>query len=111
MNNITFVMGIVLTMLILFLSLGAQGARAADMDDVTLQVLESNDPADIVNDISLPDVDDSRDAMHDNSHDMEDDVHNAQDEIKDDIDDSRDDIEDSIDEAEVEGDNPTSEGD
>lgn len=111
MNNATFVMGIVLTMLILFLSLGAQAVEAADMEDVTLQVLESNDPSEIVNNISLPDFEMNYNGMHDSSHDMEDGVHDAHDEIEDDISDTRDDIDDSIDEAEVEGDAPNSEGD
>ncbi len=114
MNNTTFVMGVVLTMLILFLSVGSHAAEAADMGDVTLQVLESNDPADIVNDISLPDVtemdshDDTRSASHDAAHDIEDQVRDAHDEIEDDIDDTKDDIDDSIDEAEVDHEEPPS---
>ena len=112
MNNTTFVMGIVLTMLILFLSLGAHAVEAAEMGDVTLQVLESNDPSDIVNDIDLPDVtedrthDEARSASHDSAHEIEDQVREAHDEIEDEIDDTRDDIDDSIDEAEVENEDP-----
>lgn len=110
MNNTTFVMGIVLTMLILFLSMGSHAAQAADMGDVTLQVLEENDPTDIVNDIDLPDLkgedvgDSMRMGSHEAAHDIEDQVRDTHDEIEDDIDDTRDDIDDSLDEVEV--DNP-----
>jgi hypothetical protein len=118
MNNATFVMGIVLTMLILFLSLSAQAVEAADMADVTLQVLESNDPSGIVNNIELPDIvtvehdssNDKHDSSHDAKHDIEDNVHDAHDGIEDDISDTRDDITDSLDQAEVEGDDPQSDG-
>lgn len=110
MNNTTFVMGIVLTMLILFLSLGTHAAQAADMGDVTLQVLEQNDPTEIVNDIDLPDLkgedvdDPMRTDSHEATHDIEDQVRDTHDEIEDDIDDTRDDIDDDLDEVEV--DNP-----
>lgn len=113
MNNTTFVMGIVLTMLILFLSLGSHAAQAADMGDVTLQVLEENDPTDIVNDIDLPDLkgEDVDDAMrmdsHEAEHEIEDQVRDTHDEIEDDIEDTRDDIDDSLDEAEEENELPS----
>jgi hypothetical protein len=115
MNNATFVMGIVLTMLILFLSLGTHAAQAAEMGDVTLQVLEKNDPTDIVNDIDLPDlkVEDGNDTLardsHEATHEIEDQVRDAHDEIEDDIDDTKDDIEDSIDQAEVDNEDPPTE--
>jgi hypothetical protein len=111
MNNTTFVMGIVLTMLILFLSLGSHGAQAADMGDVTLQVLEGNDPTDIVNDIDLPDLkgEDGEDAArvdsHEAAHEIEDQVRDTHDEIEDDINDTRDDIDDSLDAAEEDTEN------
>lgn len=112
MNNTTFVMGVVLTMLILFLSLGSHAAEAADMGDVTLQVLESNDPSDIVNDIRLPDVtemdghDEMRSSSHGVTHDIEDQVRDSHDEIEDEIDETKDDIDDSIDEVEVDHEEP-----
>ncbi len=115
MNNATFVMGIVLTMLILFLSMGSHAAEAADMGDVTLQVLDSNDPTDIVNDIDLPDLkaDSRNDAVgtgsHEATHEVEDQVQDTHDEIEDDIDDTRDDIDDSIDEVEVDNEDPPEE--
>lgn len=115
MNNATFVMGIVLTMLILFLSLGSHAAQAADMGDVTLQVLEKNDPADIVNDIDLPDLnnEDKKNALgmemdaHEAAHEIEDQARDTHDEIEDDIGDARDDIDDSLDEAEVDNPDPS----
>lgn len=113
MNNTTFVMGVVLTMLILFLSLTTHSAQAADMGDVTLQVLEKNDPMDIVNDIDLPnlkgeEVDDAmRMDSHEATHEIEDQVRDTHDEIEDDIDDTRDDIDDSLDEVEVDNEDPS----
>ncbi len=112
MNDTTPVTGIVLALLVISLSLSAQAVEAADMDDVTLQILESNDPSDIVNNIELPEIDSvyQSDEIHDNSHesthDVDENVHDIRDEVEDDIDDAKDDIEDSLEEAEEESDDP-----
>jgi peptidoglycan hydrolase CwlO-like protein len=107
MNNTTFVMGVVLTMLILFLALSAHAVEAADMGDVTLQVLESNDPSGIINDIELPDARDID--KYDSKREIEEHIGETQNEIENDIDEITDDIDDSIDEAEVDKEDPPDE--
>jgi len=111
MNNATFVMGIVLTMLILFLSVGAHAVEAAEVADVTLQVLEEDDPSGLINEISLPAIDEAnggqgvgdtgKDAS-DHQQSIAEEAEDTHNEVEDDIGDTQDEIDDSVEEAEEE---------
>jgi len=111
MNNATFVMGIVLTMLILFLSVGAHAVEAAEVADVTLQVLEDDDPTGLINEISLPAIEemdggqnigDAGKEANDHQQDIAEEAQDTHDEVEDDIGDTREDIDESVEEAEEE---------
>jgi len=79
-------------------------AQASELDDVTMQVLESNEPAEVTSDISLPEVDNSvnqqqeQDDVSSNSNDVNDD---SSSEAQQSADDSRSEIESEM-ENEVE---------
>lgn len=107
--------------LALILPLGA--AQAAELDDVTMQVLDSNDPSEMTNDIALPEIekstaqdqeesststdeatDDSRDdteqSMDDTKSDIEAEMENEVEDTTQEAEDSRQEVEDSVNEIE-----------
>lgn len=119
MNKTAMVMAIAMG-----LSFGT--VQAAEIDDLTLQVVDSNDPADMVNEIELPDVEkaavddgrveqDSRDGMEQDSPDameqeaednkgdvsseMENEIEDTKQQVEDQVDDTQDEVEDVQNEA------------
>jgi hypothetical protein len=96
----------------LVFGLSFSAVHAAEVDDLTMQVIDSNDPADVVNEIELPDVEknaledsqvssDSHDALEQDAEDsksemsseMETDVEDARQQVEDSVDSTRDDVE------------------
>lgn len=95
--------------LALLLPMGA--AQAGNLDDLTMQVMESNDPSSSINEMSLPDFDkssvdthrDKRDeAAHsaaDSRNEIESSVDDSKHEVADTMDDSRDQAQTAVDDS------------
>jgi hypothetical protein len=84
----------------LLLPFGA--TQAAELDDVTMQVLESNDPSEMTNDIALPEIEKSvGQEQEDTSSNHEDTIGDSRDDAEKSADENKSDIESEM-ESEVE---------
>jgi hypothetical protein len=101
----------IIILIALALGLPLSEAQAGDLDDLTMQVMESNDPSETINEIELPDIAqealhhrehnrDFRDAsQHDLSPGLDDSVNEVESEVEGKVDDSRNDAEEGAQES------------
>lgn len=96
MNKTTVVMALALI-------LPMTVAQASDMDDITMEVVESNDPSAMMNDIALPDV--QKDVESEQEHALssrDDSLDDVKQEMENEVEDTRSEIENEVEDTKVE---------